>query len=99
MLQGQLLIANPQPYAPYMLCLQDPANPTNDLGCKSFAIKHVQATMKTLAAVLRQDLARTTPPGPMGSLLRSLVGRCDLLYDQRRAKLELFGEGFLRERT
>lgn len=33
--------------APYLLCLQDPADPTNDLGSKSHQIKHVQATFRS----------------------------------------------------
>lgn len=32
---------------PYLLCLQDPANPTSDLGRKSHKIKHVQKVFAT----------------------------------------------------
>ena len=33
---------------PFLLCLQDPADFTNDLGRKSYAIKHIQKTLRTL---------------------------------------------------
>ncbi|KAI4109979.1 MAG: hypothetical protein L6R37_000329 [Teloschistes peruensis] len=31
---------------PYLLCLQDPADPTNDLGTKAYAIKHIKQTFR-----------------------------------------------------
>ncbi|KAL9584655.1 MAG: hypothetical protein Q9212_001991 [Teloschistes hypoglaucus] len=33
---------------PYLLCLQDPADPTNDLGTKAYAIKHIVRTFRTV---------------------------------------------------
>lgn len=32
------------PRRPYLLCLQDPADPKNDLGRRAYAIKHIQRT-------------------------------------------------------
>ena len=46
------------PKKPYLLCLQDPANPTNDLGSKAYAIKHVQALFKSVKIDLTEDLKR-----------------------------------------
>ncbi|KAL8775049.1 MAG: hypothetical protein Q9209_000528 [Squamulea sp. 1 TL-2023] len=41
-----------RPLRPYLLCLQDPADPKNDLGRKAYAIKHIQRTF----AVARQTI-------------------------------------------
>lgn len=40
------LIQALDPRKPYLLCLQDPANYTNDLGKNAYAIKHIQATFR-----------------------------------------------------
>ncbi|KAK4991421.1 hypothetical protein LTR50_001813 [Elasticomyces elasticus] len=50
---------------PYMLCLQDPAQGTNDLGGKAGAIKHVVATFSDLRRRLRramEESLNTTAP-------------------------------------
>ncbi|KAI9723697.1 MAG: hypothetical protein M1812_000997 [Candelaria pacifica] len=43
-LQGLQQISTIDEAKPYLLCLQDPANPKNDLGSKAYAIKHIQKT-------------------------------------------------------
>ena len=45
-LRGINLIRTLDPRKPYLLCLQDPANETNDLGKNAYAIKHIQATFR-----------------------------------------------------
>lgn len=42
MLRGIDALEPHYPQKPYLLFLQDPANPLNDLGCKAYGIKHVQ---------------------------------------------------------
>jgi non-canonical poly(A) RNA polymerase PAPD5/7 len=90
---GQYRIGLSRPEQPYLLCLQDPANPINDLGATCHAIKHILQTIKTMHA----DLVRTmeehdrTPPEvrPKGemSFLLPLVGRSHELYAERRQRL------------
>ncbi|KAL8754177.1 MAG: hypothetical protein Q9184_005194 [Pyrenodesmia sp. 2 TL-2023] len=43
-LRGIGAIASPNLRQPYLLCLQDPADASNDLGSNAYAIKHIQAT-------------------------------------------------------
>ncbi|KAI4280927.1 MAG: hypothetical protein L6R38_004062 [Xanthoria sp. 2 TBL-2021] len=43
-LSGVDSMAKFNPLRPYLLCLQDPADPKNDLGRKAYAIKHIQRT-------------------------------------------------------
>ena len=50
-LEGMAKIATPNPQQPYLLCLQDPLNPNNDLGKKAYAIKHIQELFR---AALKQ---------------------------------------------
>jgi hypothetical protein len=40
----------------YLMCLQDPANPYNDLGSKAAAIKHVKATFATLLTRMQTSM-------------------------------------------
>ena len=106
LLAGQIDMAKPVLHQRYLLCLQDPADPHNDLGRKSYAFKHVQATLHHLANALRgkltADVERARTGKPVADpehqcLLRLLVGRCDVVYDERRSKMELFGDGVLDE--
>ncbi|KAH9861870.1 hypothetical protein J1614_011623, partial [Plenodomus biglobosus] len=76
-----------KPLPPYMLCLRDPADPTNDLGRKGVAIKHVQATFRSLLRRLENDLQMKTRP----TFLGPLVGPVFMLYFMRRQKLESRG--------
>lgn len=51
-LQGIDTLRKLDPKKPYLLCLQDPANAVNDLGCKAYGIKHIQEFFR----VIRKDL-------------------------------------------
>lgn len=53
MLRGIDIMPKLDPKKPYLLCLQDPANPINDLGCKAYGIKHIQR----LFGVIRKGLS------------------------------------------
>ena len=95
-LGGELRIGRVRPEQPYLLCLQDPANPVNDLGARCYAIKHIQATIKFMHAELvrsmeEYDRADTDSKlrfgQPRESLLMPLVGRCHELYAERRKRM------------
>ncbi|KAL1640131.1 hypothetical protein SLS58_007245 [Diplodia intermedia] len=75
---------------PYLFCLRDPADDTNDLGRKTFNWKHLQETLKTLRKELYQKLERDD-----GSLLLTpLVGRSFELMEARREQLVAFGRQY-----
>ncbi|KAK6439340.1 hypothetical protein LTR95_004446, partial [Oleoguttula sp. CCFEE 5521] len=87
-------LARTSPLQPYLLCLEDPAKPDNDLGARVTAIRHILATIKALSEDLTEsmgayDAARTLGQSVEGdfSLLLPLVGRCHEVYAERRAKL------------
>ncbi|KAI4129116.1 MAG: hypothetical protein LQ347_003908 [Umbilicaria vellea] len=68
------------PKEPYLLCLQDPADPFNDLGRQSPSIKHVQEVFRQTSITLRNRLedwdnnsSKERDPG-QESLLDTLVG-------------------------
>lgn len=95
---GQWAIGQRRAFQPYLLCLQDPANPTNDLGKRGNAIKHVIETLE----VLGRELARGIEKWDAGdrsaeSLLLPLVVRCHEVDLERRRKLEEFGLRVLAE--
>lgn len=89
---GQWDICVKRPAQPYLLCLQDPANPHNDLGKKGHAIKHIIATFDDINKTINQkyveslDTRRRKP-----NLLPILVGRCHQTYYERRRMLEEYG--------
>ncbi|KAF2134874.1 hypothetical protein P153DRAFT_329689 [Dothidotthia symphoricarpi CBS 119687] len=76
-----------KPLPNYMLSLRDPADETNDLGRKGIAIKHVQATIKSLSRQLLHDIGHNN----RFSILAPHVGPCFRLNEGRHAKLETFG--------
>ncbi|KAK5733807.1 hypothetical protein LTR17_009359 [Elasticomyces elasticus] len=82
---GQWAIGVVRPLQPYLLCLQDPADPTNDLGRKSNAIKNLQASWlnRMLDHVKQGKRAEWTRE----SMLELVVGRCHEVQLERRAKL------------
>ena len=95
-LAGQLYIGRVRPEQPYLLCLQDPANPVNDLGARCHAIKHIQETIKLMHTELvgfmeeydRADTDSKLRDGkPRDSLLMPLVGRCHEIYAERRKRM------------
>ena len=75
------------------LCLQDPANPVNDLGKKSHTIKHVQAFFKVAREAVIEKMAhwdRMTEDGRMltgDCLLDPLVKANYNDFDARREKI------------
>ncbi|WPH00327.1 Hypothetical protein R9X50_00315200 [Acrodontium crateriforme] len=86
---------------PYMLCLQDPANPSSDLGLKSNAVKHIRYIAEMLVSRLERDLqavekVMSSPPsdrkllGPP-SFLAPLVGNCHELWKNQRVQAEQYG--------
>lgn len=72
------------------LCIQDPADPTNDLGKKGFAIRHILATIAWYRAHL--DTSIETHAKFRGSYLRFLMGRPDMVYAKRRERLTAYGK-------
>ena len=94
---AQWAIGQTRRYQPYLFCLQDPADPFNDLGRKSNAIKHIQKTLRVLRASLQQSLqlkaptALRKPPWKEQSILLPLVGRCHEIYQDRRSRAEMQG--------
>lgn len=90
---GQYRIGRFNQEQPYLLCLQDPANPVNDLGATCHAIKHILQTIKVLHADLVSAMDvhdRTSPedrPKSEESFLLPLVGRSHELYAERRQRL------------
>ena len=83
-------------YQPYLLSLQDPANPLNDLGRKTNAIKHIQTTIRAMRQQLLHDMhnveARSRRYRKKDySILLGLVGRCHEVYYERRKKVEEYG--------
>ena len=61
------MIRTLDPRKPYLLCLQDPADGTNDLGKNAYAIKHIQATFRYEEHNLRNQCSQE--PGLMDSYL------------------------------
>ncbi|KAH8724499.1 hypothetical protein GQ44DRAFT_708785 [Phaeosphaeriaceae sp. PMI808] len=88
LMQGK---ANPLPA--YMLSLRDPADETNDLGRKTIAIKHIQATFGKLYSDLQRDLNNNN----RASLISTLVGSSYMLYKNRRDRLRLYGNTLLQK--
>lgn len=91
---AQWVIGQTRLYQPYLFCLQDPANPLNDLGRKSNAIKHLRRTLVVFKRILGRSVkansANTVASrlGQNDSMLLPLVGRCHEIYRDRRTKIE-----------
>jgi non-canonical poly(A) RNA polymerase PAPD5/7 len=88
---GQYRIGVLRPRQPYLLCLQDPALATNDLGGNCHAIKHMQETIKAMHRDLVRSMAEHDQAVADGanlkdqpSLLQLLVGRSHETYAKRR---------------
>lgn len=97
---GQWGIGQARPFQPYLPCIQDPANPHNDLGRKMNAIKHIVATLQQIRTDLRAGL-KMAEKGQLGegmSLLEPVVGRCHEVYSERRRRIEEYGLGILRRK-
>lgn len=90
---------------PYLMCLQDPANPFNDLGVRAVAIKHVQATFKALGNQLKDAIDKYAS-GKDGSIARGtrslslldmFVGGNYDVFKQKRRRLQRVGEGLVEQ--
>ena len=56
--EGMHQIASPNYKQPYLLCLQDPLNPYNDLGRKAHAIRHIQKLFQVARNRIRAHIHR-----------------------------------------
>lgn len=108
---GQWYIGTLHPLQPYLLTLQDPADPRNDLGRRGHAIKHILATLKLLHQNLQRDLAslgrggeEAGTPGYAArrdmvrkgtTLLGPLLGRCHEVFATKRARIDGYGKWYL----
>ncbi|RMY24281.1 hypothetical protein D0866_11431 [Hortaea werneckii] len=95
---GQWAIGRLRPLQPYLLSLQDPAKPTNDLGRKSNAMKHIQETIAELNVAMQENIAAVEVARARGSawegesLLEPLVGRAHEIFAVRRQRVEDWGK-------
>jgi non-canonical poly(A) RNA polymerase PAPD5/7 len=69
------------------MCLQDPADSTNDLGRKGLCIKHVQATLAEVCKGLKTACDQNTKH----SLLECIVGDIYWMNRQARGRLVSYG--------
>ncbi|KAK0790030.1 hypothetical protein LTR02_005532 [Friedmanniomyces endolithicus] len=92
---GQWAIGVVRPLQPYLLCLQDPADPTNDLGRKSNAIKNLQASCRFVLFGMRKMLGLAEAGERMrwlsDAVLDVAVGRCHEVLLERRTRVEEWG--------
>ena len=74
---GRETIARTNPQRPYLLCLQDPAAPTNDLGRKAIAIKQILAIFQHLHHALQSaiDSDQSSSPHKANSDVDSIVSQ------------------------
>lgn len=93
MIKGRYKIGLVDSTQPYLLCLQDPADPLNDLGRKTFGIKHIFETIRQLRIDLMARMA--DPPKAGESLLEMMVGPSYAMLKGRRKILEDYGSRFL----
>lgn len=100
-LRGIDLIAKANLQKPYLLCLQDPADPTNDLGRKAYSIKHIQQTFATARNTMVSDMEAwdqrrnvTTPKHDDTGLLDALINGNYRRFDYNRRMIEDFGSPF-----
>ncbi|KAE9985468.1 hypothetical protein EG328_007460 [Venturia inaequalis] len=86
---------------PYLLCLQDPADPLNDLGRKGYGWKHIQTTIKVLRGVITKTMSSSVQQNskdlkaPAQSIIARAVGPCFKAYEARRAITEAYGQEIL----
>ncbi|KAK5114505.1 hypothetical protein LTR62_002440 [Meristemomyces frigidus] len=98
-LAGQEAIRVARPLQPYLLCLQDPADPRNDLGRKSNGIKFLRRTCEAVRLEMRSELERIGRGEMSGqSLLEGVVGRAHEVSAWQRSRIEEFGRGVIERR-
>ena len=90
-LRGMDILLKANPKKPYLLCLQDPANPVNDLGSKAYGIKHVQKLFRVIREGLKINMAAWEGDGnfekawqPHALLAECLGAKYAGLEEQRR---------------
>ncbi|KAI5363910.1 putative Nucleotidyltransferase superfamily, nucleotidyltransferase Trf4 [Septoria linicola] len=88
---GQWKLCQRNELQPYLLTIQDPANPNNDLGARALAIQHIIATFVRLRADLKHWTRKTTDHEKYKPFLSTIVGRPDLLYQTQRKILREYG--------
>lgn len=100
---GQWRLCQRNEYQHYLLSIQDPANPNNDLGSRMHAIKHILATIVRTREDLRQWARRVAaaddPSKAYEPILTKIVGRPDLLYKHQRQVLEDYGRSVQAKNT
>ena len=90
-LKGIDMMEKCHPRKPYLLCLQDPANHTNDLGMNTYAIKHIQATFnrarQRIQAASEEPNKNLDDKSWAWSCLDSLVRADYRHFEKRRSKI------------
>ncbi|KAL8950087.1 MAG: hypothetical protein Q9222_003851 [Ikaeria aurantiellina] len=83
---------------PYLLCLQDPADPRNDLGSKAYAIKHIQKTFAVARRILKENMEawnhrpdHSASDPPTDALLDILLQANYRRFEFNRNKTQTFG--------
>ncbi|KAI9673740.1 MAG: hypothetical protein M1829_003977 [Trizodia sp. TS-e1964] len=94
---GRRKIGAHRPTAPYLLCLQDPANPLNDAGMHVWGIKHIQAIFARAFAELSKaveqypDAKNRITDDPLGeSILVHVISGHYTADENRRLALAAF---------
>lgn len=90
-------LAIPHPKKPYILHLQDPAEPYNNLGRSALAIKDIQATFTKLYDDLTWEMQDPDRRKDATTLLKSFVGQCERHFDEMRIPVDLWGGQFVED--
>lgn len=90
-------MAVPHPKKPYILHLQDPVDPYNNLGRSALAIKDLQATFTKLYDDLTWEMQDPNRRHDGSALLKSFVGKSERYFDEMRLPVDLWGEQFVDE--
>ncbi|KAL8713989.1 MAG: hypothetical protein Q9220_002135 [cf. Caloplaca sp. 1 TL-2023] len=97
-LAGIDAIVKGDPQKPYLLCLQDPADPKNDLGRKAYAIKHIQATFGKAQRMIKEKMEAwdrrpddSAKKPATKALLNILLEANYERFDLKRSRLLTFG--------
>lgn len=103
-LRGIDFMAPPDPRQPYLLCLQDPADPNNDLGSKAYAIKHIQATFGMAGRTMIGAMGAWNRRSDISSKDTATMGLLDVLvcgnyrrFNSHRDQMEEYGSPALHE--
>ncbi|EXJ85815.1 hypothetical protein A1O1_06184 [Capronia coronata CBS 617.96] len=104
-LEGQRKMSLSRGKSGYLMTLQDPANPFNDVGRSAYMIKDVQATLIDLRAKLNETMAQwdrlsqDSEPSRVASrpqaLLEPCLGADYRIYEQERSDLQALGQRLL----